>query len=104
MKPTKEYNWKFNRVNSKGEVIFKHSTKESLEDVKKFLNKKDIYFEETKTKMVRIYFDNKMYSYYYTTGRWSPYNPSGYPKKHYYSKNIKDFFTRFLKGNSNEEY
>jgi len=98
------YDWKFDRVNSKGKVIFKHNTKESLEDVKKFLNKKNIYFEETKTQMVRIYFDDKMYSYYYTTGRWSPYNPSGYPKKHYYSKNIEDFFTRFLKGDSNETH
>ncbi len=104
MKHIKEYNWKFDRVNSKGKVIFKHSTKESLDDVKKFLDRKDIYFEETKAQMLRIYFNDKMYAYYYTTGRWSTYNPTGYPKKHYYSKNIKDFFTRFLKGNSNEEY
>ncbi len=104
MKHIEGYDWKFDRVNSKGKVIFKHNTKESLEDVKKFLNKKNIYFEETKTQMVRIYFDDKMYSYYYTTGRWSPYNPSGYPKKHYYSKNIEDFFTRFLKGDSNETH
>ena len=106
VKHIKGYNWKFDRVNSKGEVIFKHYTEESLEDVKKYLTKKNIYFEETKTKMLRIFYNDNMYSYYYTTGRWAKYMPktSGYPKEHYHSKNIHDFFTRFLQSNSNETH
>jgi len=104
VKPIKEYNWKFDRVNSKGKVIFKHYTEEKLEEVKDYLLKKNVYFEETRTKMLRVFYNDNMYSYYYTTGRWAPYIPesSGYPKEHYYSKGIDDFFTRFLKGNSNE--
>ena len=106
MKHIKGYNWKFDRVNSKGKVIWKHHTEESLDDVKDFLIKNKVYFEETRAKMLRIYYNENMYSYFYTTGRWAPYVPdrSSYPKQHYYSKNINDFYTRFLKGGSNETY
>lgn len=105
MKPIKGYNWKFDRVSSKGKVIFKHDTKETLEDVKNYLQKNNIYYEETKAKMLRVYYNEQMYSYFYTTGRWSPYiGPGKYPKQHYYSKNINDFITRFLEGGSNETH
>jgi len=105
VKPTKEYNWKFNRVNSKGKVIFKHYTKETLEDVKIYLTKNNIYYEETKTQMIRVYYNKKMYSYFYTTGRWSPYlGHNKYPKKHYHSKGIEDFINRFIRGIKNETH
>ena len=48
--------------------------------------------------MLRIFYNDNMYSYYYTTGRWAKYMPRnrGYPKKHYRSKGIEDFYNRFL--------
>ena len=98
MKRTNGYNWKFDRVNSKGEVIWKHLTEQSLEEVLSFLEEKDIYYEKTKGHFLRIYYEGVMYAYYYTTGRWARYISRGYPKKHYRSINIQDFYKRFLKG------
>tara|TARA_B100001057_G_scaffold498608_1_gene606191 strand:+ start:2244 stop:2738 length:495 start_codon:yes stop_codon:yes gene_type:complete len=97
VKPTKEYNWKFNRVNSKGEVIFKHKTNESLDEVVKFLEEKNINFEVKEgARMLWIYFKDNKFSYYYTTGRWSPFIYKSNPKKHYHSTGIEDFYNRFL--------
>jgi len=99
VKPIKEYDWKFNKVNSKGEVIFKHDTNETVEQVSKFLEDKNIKHELTEgagSTMFWVYFNGTKYSYYSTTGRWSPIKKNKYPVKHYSSKNIKDFINRFL--------
>ncbi len=110
MKHTKKYTWNFNRVNSKGKVIFKHLTKESLEDVKDFLDKEGVDYDDCSgATMLRVYYGNSVYQYFYTTGRWAKYNSCmNIPKKHYHSTGVKDFLTRFLRGknmkhiNSNE--
>ena len=94
-KPT-EYNWKFDRVNSKGEVLFKHSTNQTLEEVSQYLDSNSIKYEvRAGAHMLWLYNDTgKKYSYYYTTGRWSSYGMQF--KKHYRSKSIEDFCSRFL--------
>ena len=110
MKHTEKYTWQFNRVNSKGKVIFKHLTKESLEDVKDFLDKEGVDYDDCSgATMLRVYHNGNAYQYFYTTGRWAMYNYArNLPKKHYHSTGVKDFLTRFLRGknmkhiNSNE--
>ena len=95
----KEYNWSFNRKNSKGEVLFSHSTDETVEDVIIFLRSKDIEYKLTRgagSTMFWVYFNDITYAYFSTTGRWAPWNKGGYPDKHYTSKGIEDFYTRFL--------
>jgi len=99
VKPIKEYDWKFDRINSQGEVIFKHETNETVEQVIKFLKDKNVKYELTEgagSTMFWIYCNATKYSYYSTTGRWSPIKKNKYPTKHYSSKNIKDFYERFL--------
>lgn len=93
----KEYKWRYSRTNSKGKVIFKHDTDETMEDASNFLKEKGIKYEEKKEgSMMWIDYKHKLYSYYPTTGRWAPYNKGCYPDKHYTSKGIEDFYTRFL--------
>ena len=91
----------FDRVNSKGETIFRRDTNESLEHVKNYLNSKNIEYEvKEQAHMIKVFTKGRDYSYYYTTGRWAPYKKylGGYPKKHYHSKGIEDFITRFIQG------
>ena len=101
MKPIKEkkYNWKFNKINSKGETLFKHTTDESVDYVIEFLENENIKYELTEaanSTMFWIYFKYNKYAYYSTTGRWAPFNKGKYPSKHYTSEGIKDFYNRFL--------
>ena len=94
-----EYNWSFDRRNSKGEAIFRHSTDETVEDVIIFLRSKDIEYKLTQgagSTMFWVYFNYQKYCYFSTTGRWAPWNEDGYPDRHYKSKGIEDFYTRFL--------
>lgn len=100
MKHTEKYTWQFNRVNSKGKVIFKHLTKESLEDVKDFLDKEGVDYDDCSgATMLRVYHNGNAYQYFYTTGRWAMYNYArNLPKKHYHSTGVKDFLTRYLRG------
>ena len=103
MKPIKEYDWKFNRVNSQGETVWRHNTDESLEYATDYLNKNNIKYEvKEKARMLKIQSETDSYAYYYTTGRWSPYIIGRFPKKHYHSKGIEDFINRFIKGIKNE--
>jgi len=97
MKEKKEYEWKFHKKNSKGEVVFRHETGQTLKDVVKFFKEKeiDIVVREGGN-MVWVYFRGQKYSYYYTTGRWSPFLEGKYPNKHFHSKGVKDFHDRFL--------
>ena len=91
--------YRFDRVNSKGEVMFKRDTNESLEDVEKYLTSKSIEYEiKEQAHMIKIITEGRDYSYYYATGRWSPYKEylGGYPKKYYKSNGIEDFITRFI--------
>lgn len=102
----KEYNWSFNRINSKGEVLFSHSTDETVEDVIIFLRSKDIEYQLTKgagSTMFWVYFNDQKYCYFSTTGRWAPWKKGGYPDKHYTSKSIEDFYTRFLLADKPQE-
>ena len=98
VKPTKEYNWSFHRVNSNNERIFRHDTNENIDYVIAFLDKKKIRYDiRDGATMLWIYYRDQQYSYYYTTGRWAPFSKkTKYPRKHYYSKGIEDFYTRFL--------
>ena len=92
-----KYNWKYDRTNSKGETILKHNTNQTLEQVGNFLEDKGIKYEvRGKTKMLWVYTHDTKFCYYFTTGRWTPYVYGRFPKKHYRSKGIKDFYTRFL--------
>tara|TARA_R110000744_G_scaffold121331_1_gene225941 strand:- start:374 stop:982 length:609 start_codon:yes stop_codon:yes gene_type:complete len=95
----KEYKWRFNRVNSKGELRFSHITDETVEDVIKFLDNKAIDYDLTAgagSTMFWVYFNYKKYCYFSTTGSWAPWNEGGYPSRHFRSKGIEDFYTRFL--------
>ena len=66
MKPTKkevqeqEYNWRFNRVNSKGEILFSHITNETVNTVRNFLESKNITFKEN---------FNNLFSFFYKLRR-----------------------------------
>jgi signal recognition particle GTPase len=94
-----DYNWSFNRINSKGEILFKHVTNETVDDVAEFLNNNNIKYELTAGAgytMFWIYFNDKKYAYFSTSGRWAQWKNGGYPTKHYTSKNIEDFYNRFL--------
>ena len=94
MKHTNE--WKFVRKNSKGEAVFRRDTDESLEYVLEYLKDKDVTVEIfPKATLLSIYVDWRRYDYYWTTGRWCQ-RRLGYPRKHYHSKGIDDFFTRFV--------
>ena len=104
MKHTKQYNWEFDRINSKGEAKFKHKTGESMEDVEKFLDDKNIrYLVREGAKMYWVYSHEEKFAYYYTTGRWSPFIVGGMPTKHYRAVDIEDFYDRFLSKTIAEE-
>lgn len=95
----KEYNWSFDRRNSQGEALFKHRTDETVDDVIDFLKSKDIEYKLTAGAgwtMFWVYFNYQKYCYFSTTGRWAPWKEGTYPDRHYKSKGIEDFYTRFL--------
>ena len=98
MKHTEEYTWEYAGV-KKGKPIFKHRTKESIDDVTSFLDNEGVdYIESRKAYMITIFYNEKAYQYFYTTGRWAQYSMRrGFPKKHYHSTGVKDFLTRFLR-------
>jgi len=98
MREEQDYNWKYNRINSKGEIIFRHDTNQLLESVMEFLREKNIDFIlKEKANMLWIYYKGNKVAYFYTTGRWNTFKANrGYPKKHYSSKGIRDFCNRFL--------
>lgn len=88
--------WKFVRKNSKGEAILRRDTNESLDDVLEYLKDKNVAVEvHPKATLLSIYVGCYRFEYYWTTGRWAN-RRDGYPKKHYHSKGIADFFERFL--------
>ncbi len=93
----KEYNWIFDRTNSKGETILKHYTNQTLEQVITFLEDKQLKYEiKNGAQMLWIYTHEKKFCYFYTTGRWAAFTHGRFPRKHYRAKGIKDFYTRFL--------
>ena len=84
-----EYYWKNGGL--------RRNTKESIEEVFKYLKDNKIKFKDTRNSnsLLTIYNNNKQeYGYVYNTGRWSSYK--GFPIKHYHSKGIKDFVTKYL--------
>ena len=109
MKPTdtEAYNWSFNRINSKGKAIFRHDVRESLSEVLEYLDSlKDVTYNLKKGgRMLWIEYKDRLYSYYYTTGRWSPYKSDFKKlKKHNHSLNIKDFMERFVFPDNEQRY
>ena len=95
----------FDRINFKGEVVFRRNTKETLEEVEEYLNFMDIlYVVRSGDKTVWIKTDRGVYSYYYTTGRWNVYLPRGYSHKNYKSDGIIDFIMRFATGSLKQMY
>ena len=93
----KKYNWKYDRTNSKGKVIYRHDTNQTLEQVINFLETKGLNYEiKIGANMLCIYTHKKKFYYYFTTGRWTSSGPRRTTYKHYRSKGIKDFYTRFL--------
>lgn len=97
-KHTEGYNWSYARTNSKGEVILRHDTGEDIDDVLQYLDSLEGVTVEPRLKahMLFIGFCGKKYSYYYTTGRWAERKKTGYPTKHYRSKNIEHFMTTYV--------
>jgi hypothetical protein len=75
----------------------RRNTNESIEEVFKYLKDNKIKFKDTRNSnsLLTIYNNNKEeYGYVYNTGRWSTYK--GFPIKHYHSKGIEDFVTKYL--------
>ena len=96
-KHTEEYRWTYARTNSKGEKIYRHDTNQTVEFVMDYLDSKGIEYElKQGGSMLWVYNNDKAYSYYYTTGRWSPYKRGSLPNMHFSSKGIMDFVERFL--------
>jgi hypothetical protein len=94
MEPS-EYSWKYTGQGSSG-AKFKHTTAQTKEEVIAILDECGImYSPRDEATMLVLYGENKKFYYYYTTGRWST-EGKGH-KKHYYSKGINDFLTRFFK-------
>jgi len=88
--------YKYARTNSKGEKILRRDTDEDLEFVENYLTDRGIEYKiRYGASMMWIKnLDGKLYSYYWTTGRWAP--RSLRVKKHYASRGIEDFVNRFL--------
>jgi len=96
VKHTSAYNWSYNGTNKKNEKKFRHTTNESLEDVISYLEEQDIKFVyDDRVSMFWIHTKEKIYCYYYTTGRWTNYSKQLF-NKHYVAKGIKDFLERFV--------
>jgi len=75
----------------------RRNTNETIEDVFKYLKDNKIKFKDTRksNSIITIYNNNKEeYGYVYNTGRWSTYK--GFKVKHYHSKGIEDFVTKYL--------
>ena len=90
----KKGEYEYVRTNSKGEKIFKKYTGETLEEVEKYLESKNIGYE-SKPSGSMIYIEireDRHFAYYPTTGKWSVYP---FRRKHYSSNGIEDFLTRF---------
>lgn len=91
-----EKGYQYHRTNSKGEAVFRRDTNQNIEEVKKYLDEHAIKYEDrSKATALKIY-DKKErpYIYYWTTGRWKPYN--GRMSPHYCSNSIEDFVTKYL--------
>ncbi len=93
----------YDRTNSKGEVKFRRDTNESLEEVTKYLDDIGIEYQVRSGASMLWITTHRKYAYYYTTGRWAPLAPKGYPKKHYKSNGIADFIKRFSKEKKEDE-
>tara|TARA_R110000782_G_scaffold261545_1_gene353247 strand:+ start:1026 stop:1493 length:468 start_codon:yes stop_codon:yes gene_type:complete len=94
--------WKFNRVNSKGDAVFRRDTNESIDFVENYLIKNGISYYGSGHSM--LYIENNIgveYVYYYTTGRWSKKKKTY--DKHYHSKGIEHFVTAYLNNYSVEQ-
>lgn len=78
----------------------KHRLDETLEEVFEKLDEADVDFlYKPACELIWIY-GKKAYAYYWTTGRWNTY---GMKDKHYRSKGIDDFLTRFFEDIDEEE-
>ena len=90
------HDWIYARTNSKGVAIFRKETGQTLSHCMDYLKANDVKYDVVESaKMLRVYSKaNRMYVYYWTTGRWSPRRHSS--KKHYHSNGIEDFVEKYL--------
>lgn len=88
--------YKYARTNSKGEVVLRRDTEEDFSFVVSYLKEKDIPYEYRDGAHMFILTNSAdvRYVYYWTTGRWSIKKRT--IDKHYSSKGIDDFVTRFF--------
>tara|TARA_R100000234_G_scaffold72576_1_gene44726 strand:- start:1426 stop:1995 length:570 start_codon:yes stop_codon:yes gene_type:complete len=95
--------YKYARTNSKGEVILRRDTEETLSFVTSILDKNNIPYEymEGATMFIMYNKANVRYVYYWTTGRWAVKKRR--IDKHYQSKGIEDFINRFFNKFADEQ-
>ena len=95
--------YKYARTNSKGEVILRRDTEETLSFVTSILEKNNIPYEYREGATMFILYNkaNVRYVYYWTTGRWAVKKRR--IDKHYQSKGIEDFINRFFNKFADEQ-
>ena len=89
-------NYRYHKTNSKGDPVFRRDTDQSLCEVETYLKENDITYEyRLGATALKIYNkEDYPYIYYFTTGRWKPYNLRRFP--HYRSESIQDFAIKYL--------
>jgi hypothetical protein len=96
-KEHKQSEWHYDRTNSKGEVKLRRNTNEELVDVMKYLDDNHITYAYRENAYMFWIYEDQTYQYFYTTGKWGvPRYGNKFPSKHYHSRDIKDFITRFV--------
>lgn len=101
-----ETEWVYVGKDKEGRPKLKRLTHETAEFVADVLNARDIPFEFKEcAHMFRVYNpkNHKSYQYFYTTGKWGCYYFNKRPEKHYHSKGIEDFITRYLLKEKNDD-
>jgi len=88
--------YQYFKTDSKGDPVFRKDTDQTLREVEIYLKESDITYEyRLGATALKIYNEqDKPYIYYFTTGRWKPYNGKRAP--HYHSDSIQDFVKKYL--------
>lgn len=103
--PIPDTEWVYVGKDKDGKPKLKRLTHESAEFVADMLNEREIPFEfKPGAHMFRVYNPktHQWYQYFYTTGKWGVYYYSKRPEKHYHSKGVEDFITRYLLKEQND--
>ena len=92
-----ESEWTYAGHLKDGTLKLRRDTGEALGDVLAALDARCIKYEAVPAaSMIRIYGD-RVYYYYYTTGRWGTGGPHAGRMKYYQAKSITEFLTRWYK-------